>query len=96
MMLGACPRAISWHTNFSTTGATHQLENMGASIGHDLVFPNDLIRTKQENIIHLKSKRTYNKYTHRLRKSSAAAAERQRHGVAHTFFLFSSKSTVFI
>jgi len=32
---------------------------MRASIGHDLVFSNDLIGTKQENIIHLKSKRTY-------------------------------------
>jgi hypothetical protein len=95
MMLGACPRAISWHTNFSTTGATHQLKNMVASIGHDLVFPNDLIGTKQENIIHFELKKNL-LYTHRLRKSSAAAAERQGHGVAHTFFLFSSKGTVFI
>jgi hypothetical protein len=87
MMLGACPRAISGHADFSTTGATHQLENMVASIGHDLVFPNDLIRTKQENIIHFEIKKNL-LYTHRLRKSSTAAAKRQGHGVAHVRFFF--------
>jgi hypothetical protein len=30
---------------------------MAASIGHDLVFPNDLIGTKQEDIIHFELKK---------------------------------------
>jgi hypothetical protein len=60
---------------------------MVASIGHDLVFPNDLIGTKQEDIIHFEIKKNL-LYTHRLRKSSAAAAERQGHGVAHVRFFF--------
>jgi hypothetical protein len=85
MMLGACPRSISRHNNFLTRGNTYQLKNMVASIAQDLVFPNDLIGIKQENIIHFEIKINL-LYTHRLRKSSVATAERQGHGVAHNFF----------